>query len=116
MQRTHRELTDYIGPKIPPRDEKNVTSFTRGGMGGHPPCRDHVTLSVTSRGTNSEGYKTRRSGVVLVRCFDGLVVKTSRCGREDPGSNPGRGSFFFFFFFFFSFSPYSVTSCCHWST
>ena len=63
-------------------------------MGGHPPCHDHVTLSVTSRGTNSEGYKTRRSGVVIVRCFDGLVVKMSRCGREDPGSNPGRGSFF----------------------
>ena len=39
-------------------------------------------------------YKTRRSGVELVRCFDGLVVKTSRCGRDDPGSNPGRGSFF----------------------
>ena len=38
-------------------------------------------------------YKTRRSGVELVRCFDGLVVKTSRCGREDPGSNPGRSSF-----------------------
>ena len=65
------------------------------GDGGHPPCHDHVT----SRGTNSEGYKTRRSGVVLVRCFDGLVVKTSRCGREDPGSNPGRGSFFFFTLF-----------------
>ena len=40
-------------------------------------------------------YKTRRRGVELVRCFDGLVVKTSRCGRDDPGSNPGRGSFFF---------------------
>ena len=90
-------LTDYIGPKIPPRDEKNVTwcdVIHQRGDGGHPPCHDHVTLSVTSRGTNSEGYKTRRSGVVIVRCFDGLVVKTSRCGREDPGSNPGRGSFF----------------------
>ena len=36
-------------------------------------------------------------GVVIVRCFDGLVVKTSRCGREDPGSNPGRGIFFTLF-------------------
>ena len=34
-------------------------------------------------------------GVDTVRCFDGLVVKTSRCGREDPGSNPGRGIKFF---------------------
>ena len=35
-------------------------------------------------------------GVDTVRCFDGLVVKTSRCGRDDPGSNPGRGIKFFF--------------------
>ena len=32
--------------------------------------------------------------VVIVRCFDGLVVKTSRCGRDDPGLNPGRGKIF----------------------
>ena len=33
------------------------------------------------------------------KCFDGLVVKTSRCGREDSGSTPGRGNDCFFFFF-----------------
>ena len=36
-------------------------------------------------------------GVDIVRCFDGLVVKTSRCGRDDPGSNLGRGIFFTLF-------------------
>ena len=36
---------------------------------------------------------------------DRLVVRTLRCGRSNPGSNPGHGSdFFFFFFFSFDFS------------
>ena len=26
------------------------------------------------------------------------MVRTSRCGRDNPGSNPGHGKFFFFFF------------------
>ena len=34
------------------------------------------------------------------KCFDGLVVKTSRCGREDSGSTPGRGKFLIFFLIF----------------
>ena len=29
---------------------------------------------------------------------DSLVVRTSRCGRDNPGSNPGHGRLFFFFF------------------
>ena len=47
------------------------------------------------------------SGRVPVVCFrsrDRLVVRTSRCGRDDPGSNPGHGRFptiFFFLFFLF---------------
>ena len=75
-----------------------MTSFTRGGW-GHPPYRDHVTLSVTSRhvGQIVKDIRPDAVGVIIVRCFDGPVVKTSRCGREDPGSNPGRGIFFTLF-------------------
>ena len=29
---------------------------------------------------------------------DSLVVRTSRCGRDNPGSNPGHGIFSFFLF------------------
>ena len=29
-----------------------------------------------------------------------IVVSTSRCGRDNPGSNPGCGSFFYKWFFF----------------
>ena len=61
-------------------------------MPPHPPCRD--VIKKITWGYRVRRYKTQRSGVELVRCFDGLVVKTSRCGRDDPGSNPGRGSFF----------------------
>ena len=31
---------------------------------------------------------------------DRLVVTTLRCGRSNPGSNPGHGIFFMFVFFF----------------
>ena len=52
---------------------------------------------VTSRhvGRSVKDIKPDAVGVIIVRCFDGLVVKTSRCGHEDPGSNPGRGIFSF---------------------
>ena len=34
---------------------------------------------------------------------DRLVVRTLRCGRSNPGSNPGHGTFFpFLFLFYFS--------------
>ena len=34
---------------------------------------------------------------------DRLVVRTLRCGRSNPGSNPGHGTLFpFLFFIFFS--------------
>ena len=29
-------------------------------------------------------------------CRDSIVVSTLRCGRNNPGSNPGHGTFFFF--------------------
>ena len=68
MRRTHRELVDYIGPKISPRDDKKRDvvwrqSLTTGGMGGHPPSLDwrHATSRHVTW-VNSEGYKTRRSG------------------------------------------------------
>ena len=38
-------------------------------------------------------------------CRDSIVVSTLRCGRNNPGSNPGHGTFFFMdqiSFFFFS--------------
>ena len=28
-------------------------------------------------------------------CRDSIVVSTLRCGRNNPGSNPGHGTFFF---------------------
>ena len=31
-------------------------------------------------------------------CRDRLVVRTLRCGRSNPGSNPGHGSFLFVLF------------------
>ena len=27
-------------------------------------------------------------------CRDSIVVSTLRCGRNNPGSNPGHGTFF----------------------
>ena len=38
----------------------------------------------------------------VVVCRDRLVVRTLRCGRSNPGSNPGPGITSFFFLFFFS--------------
>ena len=35
---------------------------------------------------------------------DRLVVRTLRCGRSNPGSNPGHGTFFPFLFFILFFS------------
>ena len=32
---------------------------------------------------------------------DRIVVSTLRCGRNNPGSNPGHGTFLFFLLFFF---------------
>ena len=48
-----------------------------------------------------------------VNCRDRLVVRTLRCGRSNPGSNPGYSSDPFFFFFsssLFSLLPPSFTS------
>ena len=33
---------------------------------------------------------------IVVSSRDRLVVRTLRCGRSNPGSNPGHGSDFFF--------------------
>ena len=38
------------------------------------------------------------------RCRDRLVVRTLRCGRSNPGSNPGHGTFFPFCFSLIYFS------------
>ena len=35
---------------------------------------------------------------------DRLVVRTLRCGRSNPGSNPGHGTLFFRFYSLFYFS------------
>ena len=43
---------------------------------------------------------------------DRLVVRTLRCGRSNPGSNPGHGTFLsllFFFFFFYLFRVLFMT-------
>ena len=39
----------------------------------------------------SEQYTYLKEQEKRGECFGGLVVQTSRCGREDPGSIPGRG-------------------------
>ena len=31
----------------------------------------------------------------FIKCRDSIVVSTSRCGRDNPGSNPGHGTFFY---------------------
>ena len=62
-------------------------------MPPHPPFRD--VIKKYHVGVYSGDIKPDAVGVDTVRCFDGLVVKTSRCGRDDPGSNPGRGIKFF---------------------
>ena len=36
---------------------------------------------------------------------DRIVVSTSRCGRDNPGSNPGHGITFFFIAFFSKIIP-----------
>ena len=40
---------------------------------------------LNDRGLKYEGNSGRRRR-------DSLVVRTSRCGRDNPGSNPGHGS------------------------
>ena len=45
-----------------------------------------------------------------------IVVSTSRCGRDNPGSNPGAGRFFLFFVKFYlpisviKSLPYTITN------
>ena len=83
----HRLYRTYFVP----RDNKCHVATT----GGIPPIPPFVTsLKKNHVGVYSGDIKPDAVGVDIVRCFDGLVVKTSRCGREDPGSNPGRGIFF----------------------
>ena len=38
-------------------------------------------------------YKNFKS--IIIHSRDRLVVRTLRCGRSNPGSNPGHGSDFF---------------------
>ena len=52
---------------------------------GVSPSRD-----VIKKGRQPPPYK-RHLDDPFNSCFDGLVVKTSRCGREDSGSIPSRG-------------------------
>ena len=47
--------------------------------------------------------KANKSSLDLHRCRDRLVVRTLRCGRSNPGSNPGHGTFFLFVFLLFIF-------------
>ena len=44
------------------------------------------------------GIKAIKSLPDFRRCRDRLVVRTLRCGRSNPGSNPGHGTFFSFCF------------------
>ena len=49
------------------------------------------------------GIKVNKSLLHFHRCRDRLVVRTLRCGRSNPGSNPGHGTFFLFVFLLFNF-------------
>lgn len=71
-------------------------------------------LAVADPNDSEKNAKNLKS----MRRFGGLTVKMLRCGRNDPGSTPGRGMKFFFFFilgfvylqvlfFFFLFSFFS---------
>ena len=54
--------------------------------------------------------KTKQFLSQFHRRRDRLVVRTLRCGRSNPGSNPGHGTFFsvsnFFLKFYFPFNMY----------
>ena len=43
---------------------------------------------------SSFSISSSRSLVTFI-CRDSIVVSTLRCGRNNPGSNPGHGTFFF---------------------
>ena len=47
---------------------------------------------------------------------DRLVVRTLRCGRNNPGSNPGHGTFFFLSYslFYFSHNYFFIIICLLW--
>ena len=48
-------------------------------------CQDAYDLSVWPRSIRGSSSGSR----------DRIVVSTLRCGRNNPGSNPGHGTFFF---------------------
>ena len=73
-----------------------TTNVTWSRQGDAPPIPLWTRDKKYHVGDTVKDTKPDAMGVDTVRCFDGLVVKTLRCGRNDPGLNPGWGSFFFF--------------------
>ncbi len=47
-------------------------------------------------GLSSNGYACNS----CYGCYCSIVVSTSDCGSENPGSNPGSGNFLYLFVFF----------------
>ena len=58
-------------------------------------CQDAYALSVWKFAVHVSSSGSR----------DRIVVSTLRCGRNNPGSNPGHGTIYFFLFVNFSFFP-----------
>ena len=46
--------------------------------------------------------------VVFSKSCDSIVVSTLRCGRKNPGSNPGHSRIFFFFRYLFFMNIFTV--------
>ena len=49
------------------------------------------------------------------RCPDRLAVRTLRCGRSNPGSNPGHGKFYVFIFIHLFILSYFLKSFFNYS-
>ena len=56
-----------------------------------------------------------RNHPLLLSCCNRIVVSTSRCGRDNPGSNPGYSTFYFEICFINKLVFYSCKLVLHFS-
>ena len=66
--------------------------------GGRYFCQDAYALSVWKLAVHVSSSGSR----------DRIVVSTLRCGRNNPGSNPGHGTFFSYY------AVLSIFTLCKW--
>ena len=90
--------------------------------------KDHTHYTPSHEAAEHGHFRLDSNTMISSHVFNGrdrLVVRTLRCGRNNPGSNPGHGifsSFFslsnplqihtleFYLYLFFSFSPLQPTT------